>query len=250
MTRLMYDSVTAAHIPPVSELVAGYIDGTYRWSAADWSRHAGKVLVRVAVDPRTNDGHVLDIEPGNADASACVEWVRMRRAAGLAQATIYCFSDAGPVGFRISDVREAFRAAGEAEPLYWIAQWDDDPSTFDPSGDPRIIAKQYAGSAQTGGHYDASVVADYWPGVDEAPMSYPVLRVVQSADLVLAKGEVGSLAGTWRYSNGQTRSIVRKVVAHTAGRRVVTMHPPVDPDADSTEDVSAEPAIFVVDVTA
>jgi hypothetical protein len=101
-----------------------------------------------------------------------VPWIKAKWARNE-RPTIYCYSDAGPAGYRISDVRAACDAAGVRHPLFLIAKWDNDPSTFDPSGDREIIGKQYAGSAQTGGHYDASIVADDWmptpPAAQPAP---------------------------------------------------------------------------------
>lgn len=247
MTRTMYDSTTAADIPLSAELVAGYIDGVYAWSAADWAMHAGKPQVRIAVFPTTNDGQVLDLEPGNGDASVAVAWARMRRAAGQRDVTIYCFSDAGPVGFRISDVRDAFDAAGEPRPLFWVAQWDNDPSTFDPAGDPTIVAKQYAGSGQTGGHYDASIVADFWPGVDAASASTDIQFAGQGPAVVTVEaGEVAILDAIFTYG-GQPRVIRRKAVSLERGTaKHYPVYPPVDPDADLTERVDVQPAHFIV----
>lgn len=185
--RKMYDSTTAADIPADAQMIAGYVDDTYRWSDADWARFPSAVHVRIAVLPVTNDGHVLDIEPGNADALSALAWIEKRRAAGV-EPTVYCFSDAGPVGYRISDVRKACDDANVKHPSFWIAQWDNDPSTFDPTGDPEIVAKQYADSAMTGGHYDASVVADYWPGVDMTPEQEAKLDLLLAkADAILAR---------------------------------------------------------------
>lgn len=71
-------------------------------------------------------------------------------------------------------------------------------------------------------------------------------RAGQSGDLRLANGQVGTITGVWEYA-GVERGIIRKVYALTPGRRIYTMYPPVDPDSDQTEDLSAEPCIFVVD---
>lgn len=75
----------------------------------------------------------------------------------------------------------------------------------------------------------------------------------QSSDLVLGVGDVGQLVGEWTYGplspTGNTpRPKVRKVYALAPGRRVYWLYPDVDPDADPTEDLSAQPAVFVVDV--
>jgi len=150
----MYDSITAADIPTDCDLVAGYIDGGYKWPESWWTRFPGKVKVRVAVLASTNDGHVLDVETGDATPDQAPDWVARRRRAG-ADPTIYCnLSNMGAI-------MDAFNAAGVARPHLWLAHYDGDATL--PAG---YVAKQYADAAMTGGHYDASVVADFWPGVD------------------------------------------------------------------------------------
>ncbi|WP_103350865.1 hypothetical protein [Amycolatopsis sp. CA-128772] len=152
--RTMYDAVTAANIPGDARMVAGYIDRIKLapWSAADWARFPNAVKVTIVKKAGTNDGHVLDVEPGDADPGEAPGWVRMRRAAG-ADPTIYCSLSTWP------SVRSAFSSAGIAEPHYWIAHYNGDPAI--PAG---AVAKQYLGNVAPG--YDVSSVADYWPGVD------------------------------------------------------------------------------------
>lgn len=153
--RTMYDAVTAANIPAGARMVAGYIDRIklQPWTAADWARFPQAVKVTIVKKAATNAGHVLDVEPGDADPGEAPGWVRMRRAAG-ADPTIYCNRATWP------SVRSAFSSAGVAEPHYWIAHFDGDPAI--PAG---AIAKQYLGNVAPG--YDVSSVADHWPGVDE-----------------------------------------------------------------------------------
>jgi len=135
-------------------MVAGYIDGRYAWSAADWARFPNAVKVKIAVFPSTNTGHVLDCEQGDATPEQCPPWVARRRSAG-ADPTVYCSLAAWPL------VRAAFHNAGVAEPHYWIAAYPGNgPNLY-----PGAVAHQYADP----GPVDISVVADYWPGVDPAP---------------------------------------------------------------------------------
>jgi len=152
--RTMYDAVTAANIPAGARMVAGYIDRIKLapWSAADWARFPGAVKVTIVKKASTDDGHVLDVEVGDATPGEAPGWVRMRRAAG-ADPTVYCNTSTWPA------VRAAFAKAGVAEPHYWIARYDGDPAI--PAG---AVAKQYRGNVPPG--YDVSSVADYWPGVD------------------------------------------------------------------------------------
>jgi len=140
----MYDSVTATAIPTNAAVVAGYVDGAYAWSNADWARFPESVKVRIAVFASTNDGHVLDVEDGDATPAQAPGWVRMRRAAGL-DPIVYCNASTWP------SVISAFSSAGIAGPPYWIAQYDGSPAI--PSG---AVAKQYNDPPGSGGEYDIS----------------------------------------------------------------------------------------------
>ena len=155
--RTMYDSVTASDVPLSAELVGGYVDGIYAWSAADWHRFAGKPQARITVTAAANDANVLDCENGDATPQQCPGWVLMRRAAGV-DPTVYMNASTWAA------VRSAFAAQHVAEPHYWVAAYDGDTNI--PTG---AIAKQYQDPPASGGHYDLSSVADYWPGVDPAP---------------------------------------------------------------------------------
>ena len=176
MTRTMYDGVDATKLPVSAQLVAGYVDGLYAWSDANWARFPNSVKVRVAVFAQTNDGQVLDVEPGNATPAQSVDWVLMRRRAGV-DPTVYMNTSTWPT------VRDAFQARGVREPHYWVAQYDGVASI--PSG---AIGKQYYNNNDLG--YDLSIIADYWPGVDPAPFAPtpaapPVRRNDMHVDLKL-----------------------------------------------------------------
>lgn len=155
--RTMYDSVTATDIPVEAGMVAGYVDGRYAWSSTDWLRFPVAVKVAIAVSPFTDDGTVLDIEPGDSTPEQAVDWVLMRRNAGV-DPSVYCSAS------NWQNVINAFNNRGVAQPHYWIAAWDGNASV--PDG---AVAKQYANSDMAGGHYDLSAVLDNWPGVDGIP---------------------------------------------------------------------------------
>lgn len=157
MTRTMYDGVDATKLPVSAQLVAGYVDGLYRWSDANWARFPNSVKVRVAVFSQTNDGQVLDVEPGDATPAQSVDWVLMRRRAGI-DPSVYMNASTWPT------VRSAFQARGVPEPHYWVAQYDGVATI--PGG---AVAKQYYNNNDLG--YDLSIVADHWPGVDPVPFS-------------------------------------------------------------------------------
>lgn len=158
--RTMYDAVTPSNIPADAQMVAGYVDGRYAWTAADWARFPHAVKVRIAVFPTTDDGHVLDCENGDATPNQCPGWVKMRRAAG-ADPTIYM-----SLAIR-NAVVAAFQSQGVAQPSYgyWIAAYPGNGANLYP-GD---VAHQYADP----GPVDISVVADFWPGVDVVPVPVP-----------------------------------------------------------------------------
>jgi hypothetical protein len=154
MTRRMYDSVTASDIPSNATMVAGYVNGTYKWSNADWGRFPQAVKVRIATRANVNDGHVLDVEAGAASMSEAPGWVERRRAAGV-DPTVYCSYSAW------SSLKILFGDLHMVQPHWWIARYDGKAEMI--SG---AVAKQYINPPGSGGHYDLSIVADYWPGVD------------------------------------------------------------------------------------
>lgn len=180
--RTMYDAVTPSNIPADAQMVAGYVDGRYAWSAADWARFPGAVRVRIAVFPWTNDGHVLDVERGDATPAQAPGWVQRRRAAGV-DPTVYC--GLASAGYSWADVRAAFQAQGVPEPHYWIAAYPGIGAALYPGS----VAHQYANP----GPYDLSVVADYWPGVDNDATA--TANVISSTGGALS-GAPGTLTAT------------------------------------------------------
>lgn len=162
--RPMYDAVTATNIPVDAEMVAGYVDGNYKWSDSDWARFPNSVKVRVAVFSTTNDGHVLDVEPGNANIKSCVDWVLMRRKSGV-DPSIYCSQGEWQA------IIQEFATRGVVDPHWWIANWNTGV-TF-PNG---AMAFQYS----KGDAYDLSHVRDFWPGIDPAPKQGITKEQIQS----------------------------------------------------------------------
>jgi hypothetical protein len=168
--RLMYDSITASDIPGTSTMVAGYVDGGFKWSDADWARFPDKVKVRIAALATTDDGDVLDVENGDATPAQAPGWVARRRAATGTEKTVYCNLS------NVQAIRDAFAADGVPMPLLWLAHYGAPPALV-----PGFIALQYANPDLTGGHYDASVVADLWPGVDPAaPVPTPDAHITRA----------------------------------------------------------------------
>lgn len=198
--RTCYDSVTAADIPATAAMVAGYVDGRYAWTQADWALHKAAQHVKIAVFAGTDDGQVLDVETGDATPGESVGWVRARRQVG-ADPTVYMNTATWPA------VRAAFRAAAVTEPHYWVADWTG--ARHLPAG---AVACQYADPRTSGGHYDLSAVAARWPGVDApAPPSPPAHRtpayyVVQSGDTLSGIG--ARLGVPWPTIYADNRAVI------------------------------------------
>jgi len=165
VTRLMFDSTSPWDIPRDAEMVAYYVDGRYAWPQTWINMFPNAVKVPIsAIGART--APVGDVEVGCIWPPAnAVPWVRRARADGF-EPTIYVNE--------LNDwplVRKAFQDADEPEPIYWTARYNGVRQI--PAG---AVARQFAhphdgdGVAdkpwETGKHYDLSVVADFWPGID------------------------------------------------------------------------------------
>lgn len=160
MPRILYDSITPSAIPRDAKMVAGYVDGLYRWTDEDWALFPNAVHVTITALGHDN-AVVLNLEPnGYWPADLGVGWVLRARARGV-DPTIY-------LNYRnhLALVQAAFDRAGVPRPHFWVAEYNGVQNI--PDG---TIAKQYAapegtGAAHTPGHYDLSIVADHWPGID------------------------------------------------------------------------------------
>lgn len=148
MTRYGYDSISPSSIPSNAPVVFGYVDGRFAWAPGDWARFTGTKL-RIAVFPQTNDGHILDCEPGDALPSQCPGWAQMRRAAGV-DPTIYTSQS------EWQQVIDAFNAAGVAQPHYFIAAYPGVGEAQQTLSGFTSIAHQFADPATSGGNYDKS----------------------------------------------------------------------------------------------
>lgn len=172
MTRTMYDSTTVTDLPKSAKMVAGYVDGAYQTVDDLRRRYPAGTVVTITVLGKPGE-HVCDTEPGNIGPAGAVRWAKDEVKAGR-RPTLYC------MGSQWKWIRRRLRLrlqmplkAGRVS--WWVADYDNDPTI--PKG---AVAKQYANPPLTGHHYDVSVVADYWPGVDpkpERPVKATRLRV-------------------------------------------------------------------------
>ena len=145
----MYDSTDPGAIPSGADLVAGYVDGLYKWPATAWK--PWRSTVTIAVEPST-PADVLDVETGNPTTPAlAIAWVTTMRAAGR-RPTLYCNRSTWP------DLAFAFDRAGVIPPAWWIADWTSFPHDLGGAS-----AVQYANPETSGGHYDLSLTQPGWP---------------------------------------------------------------------------------------
>lgn len=141
-----------------AELVAGYINGLYKWSAAEWDLFPDAVHVQISVTASEDAGDVLDVEKGDASPSDAPGWIERRKQAGLWRPTIYCARSVIPA------VRQATGpyVLGTDYDI-WVADWTGQPhSVWAPGPGPSVqcAAVQYESTAK----WDASIVVDEgWP---------------------------------------------------------------------------------------
>lgn len=159
MVRTMYDAVDASALPnDPSALYLTYIDGsaTSGHRARMLERFGAGVaprLVGVTVTGQSLDAPVADVERYDMSPLAGAVWARRRRSLGR-WPTIYCSASAW------EGVRQAVRSEDldpYAEVSWLIADYDGVRAI-----PPGAVGKQYDSTS-----YDTSVVADFWPGVDD-----------------------------------------------------------------------------------
>lgn len=163
MTRRGGDAVVAEYLPAGLDIYLGYVDGNYRSYDAIKARFPHALVVPIATQAGGDVGTVGDGPPDNGSWPEWVQWVARRRRAGV-DPTMYTTASQWPTAV------QAFNAAGVAQPHWWIAQWNGTATI--PSG---AIGHQYE---TVENHWDASVFADYWPGVDPKPTPAPAPKPV------------------------------------------------------------------------
>lgn len=158
--RLMYDGINT-DVPAIRKLnpnmVAGYVDGRYAWSAADWEGWNSRcVAVRIAVFPATNKGDVIDCENGDATPAQAAQWIRMRKAAGYYRPTVYCNRGTIPA------VRSATGSLVLGSDYdIWAADWTGAAHQVTAPG-PGAAVKLPATQFKSGQLFDTSMVYDDW----------------------------------------------------------------------------------------
>lgn len=165
MTRKMYDATNPILMPNDGDLYAGYVGGQWPTFSQLPALFPGKKYVSIAVNS-TEAAQVGDVENGDITSPKSLVWVRWRRSLGL-DPTLYASTsmwfDGNPTK-GIPSVVAVFAAAHEPLPHWWEANYSSGP--YLRSGSNATVAHQYTDFQD---HYDISIVADYWPGVDSAP---------------------------------------------------------------------------------
>lgn len=186
--RTLYDSTNWSAIPTTAQMVAGYVPPSgFAWPQSAWNRFPNSIHVRITPQVSTTGVgvQVLDVEQGDATPAQAPGWVARQRSLGQ-DPTVYCSASLWPT------VQRAFAAAGVPHPCYWIAAYPGGGPTLPTLNGITAVAHQYADPATSGGDYDLSVVADYWPGVDQGGnMTTPV-----QIDLNQPLPDPASVAGT------------------------------------------------------
>lgn len=163
MTRTMYDGVDPAQVPPGAPIYAGYDDGAWQSLTALTAAYPTALHVSICVTA-TGSARVLDVENGDATPAEAPGWAEKERASGNPHPVVYCNET-----YTWPLVKAAFADQGVAPPLYWVANYVNDPTQVPAIPDGAIGLQYY-----DHGGYDASVVADYWPGLDPAPQTAQV----------------------------------------------------------------------------
>src|SRR4051812_11969732 len=198
MTRIMYDAVTPTNIPRNAEMVAGYVNGKYAWTQQEWDLFPNATKVEISVRAYWDAGHVLDVEAGDATPAEAPAWAIKRRQAGITP-TIYCNRSTWPY------VVSAFEQANVPQPHFWIA-----------TGSRTTVIPNGAVAAQTYLDYqgvDISYVNDYWPGIDNVPVSNLPLNL-EDEDMITVP------AGNDDHANVIVKGKSKLYVACSYGRKV------------------------------
>lgn len=162
MTRIMADTInsTVSDIQSIEahqtiDMVAGYANGTYAWSAADWQRFPHQTHVTIDVRGTDPGADVLDVENGDATPADAVTWIRNKKLLKQDYPGVLYVNRSN-----ITAVFNAMNAAGfhvVKDFRLWVATLDGSKSIGDMTG---VAAIQYASAAMTHTNVDLSLVFD------------------------------------------------------------------------------------------
>lgn len=177
--RTMYDSATGMTIPAHATVVAGYIDGVYKWTTAEWDRFTHALKIEIAISASLNSGDVLDIETGDATPEQAEGWIKLRKAAGYYRPTIYCSRETVPA-VRTGTGKYVLGTDYDL----WVGDWTGvahEVTAPGPGAELTVAVVQYASTSA----YDISVLYDDdWP--HRTPPAPPKPKVV---DVTVAEAQ-------------------------------------------------------------
>lgn len=180
MSRKMGDSTTVSDIPTTVDICAIYANGIYAAHAADIAARfpaARYGWARIDVTGALADvADVLDVETGDASPGTANLWVQSWHKLGRHGLPVLYVNRAN-----MSAVESACASGGSklgVHYLLWVATLDGTQYTG-----PGVAACQWRGQAQTGGHWDESIVYDdaLW-----LPASQPAKVTKSQAQTALA----------------------------------------------------------------
>jgi hypothetical protein len=183
MTRIMGDSTTLADIPTWVDVVAVNRNGTFAVTEAQVEArfpHARYGRARIDVNGSAPAAQVRDWETGDK-AGSLEQWVTdHNRLAGKKDAVVYC---------NRSTIPEVRRLTGSQilghDYFLWVATLDG--TEFTPAMLPGVIACQRDGQAQTGGHWDRSIIYDgsFWlPAAPPPPAKVTLAQALAAMNVL------------------------------------------------------------------
>lgn len=141
----LYDSTRPSLIPANAPAVAGYVNGEFAWSLADWARFSTPYKKTITVNAKT-PADILDIERFNATSDQAPGWTSLARRAGIVRPTLYCS--------RLGTWPDTQKAMGKTPVDYWIADYTTSAHLV-----PGSVATQWT---DQGDRYDLSVADQAW----------------------------------------------------------------------------------------
>lgn len=221
----------------------GMVRGAYHFARPDLGNSADEeatyFLSQLGLIERT-DLLALDYEVswGGDVVGWCKRWLdEVKMATGIA-AYIY---------LNLSLVRKHdWRPVIDARYPLWLAFYDEDPLFLPQTQWPSVAIKQWTSSGMLAGIQSPRVDLNTLFREESHLMTIPIFAG-KTADIVMPIGDVAVLQAAFTYPDGSQKKVERKVWAHTPGRYIYEIHPPVDPLADATEHLETV-AIFVIDV--
>lgn len=179
--RTFYDSTTPGDLPATARFALRYVDGAYAESLAALKQRCPNLVraATVTVSAANNrlDADMADCERGDFTPVQAAQWAAAKRAAGKGFPTIYC--EDSQHGDVILACKQRGLTLGKHY-LLFVANYNGQATipTY-------AVGHQYRSpgvpGASSPGHYDVSVVRDYWRGVDPAPAPLTFLGVKVSA---------------------------------------------------------------------